>query len=415
MTRSKVEAVEGRLALVSVPAISSLFTAGPNVRDVQALKGIRHVQFDCAMTTSVAGSGADLLAAAAIAPSPATPSRTILITWRLHGTGLTHLVAFPRLLLTCSPGRVMANSSDPARRRWSDLAVLGLVRAGTASLRQSFAVLLAPLGDNAQAAFARLFDNGYHPNASEEHTRRLEGISVRNLSVRYGDRYAFESLTGNFAPASLTAVVGPNGAGKSSLLKALAGILRPAAGEVTCAAVERHRLAYLPQRDELDRGFPITVAELVALGDWRNFGALRKPPRRLAASVYEAIAAVGLSSLADQQISELSVGQFQRALFARLLLQDTDVILLDEPFASLDENTTQDLLPILQRWRTEGRTVVAVLHDLDQVRRYFPSTLLLARSPIAWGETSVSLSVDNLARAKQALNPPESAHIGLVA
>lgn len=309
----------------------------------------------------------------------------------------------------------MANSSDPARRRWSDLAVLGLVRAGTASLRQSFAVLLAPLGDNAQAAFGRLFDNGYHPNASEEHTRRLEGISVRNLSVRYGDRYAFESLTGNFAPASLTAVVGPNGAGKSSLLKALAGILRPAAGEVTCAAVERDRLAYLPQRDELDRGFPITVAELVALGDWRNFGALRKPPRRLAASVYEAMAAVGLSSLADQQISELSVGQFQRALFARLLLQDADVILLDEPFASLDENTTEDLLPILQRWRTEGRTVVAVLHDLDQVRRYFPSTLLLARSPIAWGETSVSLSVDNLARAKQALNPPESAHIGLVA
>lgn len=308
----------------------------------------------------------------------------------------------------------MANSSDPARRRWSDLTVLGLMRAGTAPLTQSFAVSLAALGHNAQAAFVRLFDNGYHPNASGEHTRRLEGISVRNLSVRYGDRYALESLTGEFGPASLTAVVGPNGAGKSSLLKALAGILRPAIGQVTCAAAEWHRLAYLPQRDELDRGFPITVAELVALGDWRDFGALRKPPRRLAASVYEAIAAVGLSSLADQQISELSVGQFQRALFARLLLQDADVILLDEPFASLDENTTQDLLPILQRWRTEGRTVVAVLHDLDQVRRYFPSTLLLARSPIAWGETSVSLSVDNLARAKQALNPPESAHIGLV-
>ncbi|MCK1268701.1 metal ABC transporter ATP-binding protein [Bradyrhizobium sp. 193] len=289
------------------------------------------------------------------------------------------------------------------------------MRAGTAPLTQSFAVSLAALGHNAQAAFVRLFDNGYHPNASGEHTRRLEGISVRNLSVRYGDRYALESLTGEFGPASLTAVVGPNGAGKSSLLKALAGILRPAIGQVTCAAAEWHRLAYLPQRDELDRGFPITVAELVALGDWRDFGALRKPPRRLAASVYEAIAAVGLSSLADQQISELSVGQFQRALFARLLLQDADVILLDEPFASLDENTTQDLLPILQRWRTEGRTVVAVLHDLDQVRRYFPSTLLLARSPIAWGETSVSLSVDNLARAKQALNPPESAHIGLVA
>jgi zinc/manganese transport system ATP-binding protein len=310
----------------------------------------------------------------------------------------------------------MANSSDPARRRRSASDVLGLMRAATAPLGQSFVVSLMALGDNAQAAFVRLFDSGYDPGASEEHTRRgEEGISVRNLSVRYGDRYAIESLTGEFAPTSLTAVVGPNGAGKSSLLKALAGIIRPAAGEVTSAAVERHRLAYLPQQDELDRGFPITVAELVALGGWRNFGAVREPPRRLAASVDEALAAVGLSSVAHQPIAELSVGQFQRALFARLLLHDADVILLDEPFASLDENTTEDLLHFLQRWRTEGRTVVAVLHDLDQVRRYFPSTLLLARSPIAWGETSLSLSADNLARAKKAMNPPESARIGWVA
>jgi zinc/manganese transport system ATP-binding protein len=310
----------------------------------------------------------------------------------------------------------MANSSDPARRRRSASDVLGLMRAATAPLRQSFAISLSALGDNAQAAFVHLFDSGYDPSASEEHARRgEEGISVRNLSVRYGDRPAFESLTGEFAPASITAVVGPNGAGKSSLLKALAGIIRPATGEVTCAAIERHRVAYLPQRDQLDRGFPITVAELVALGDWRNFGAVREPPQRLAARVDEALAAVGLSGVADQQIAELSVGQFQRALFARLLLQDADVILLDEPFASLDENTTEDLLHFLQRWQTEGRTVVAVLHDLDQVRRYFPSTLLLARSPIAWGETSLSLSADNLARAQKALNPPESANIGWVA
>jgi zinc/manganese transport system ATP-binding protein len=310
----------------------------------------------------------------------------------------------------------MANSSDPARRRRSASDVLGLMRAATAPLRQSFVVSLSALGDNAQAAFVRLFDSGYDPSASEEHTRRgEEGISVRNLSVRYGDRYAFESLTGEFAPASLTAVIGPNGAGKSSLLKALAGIVRPATGGVTCAAVARHRLAYLPQQDELDRGFPITVAELVALGDWRNFGAVREPAERLATSVYEALAAVGLSSVIDRQIAELSVGQFQRALFARLLLQDADVILLDEPFASLDESTTEDLLHFLRRWQGEGRTVVAVLHDLDQVRRYFPSTLLLARSPIAWGETSHSLSAESLARAQKALDPSERARVGWVA
>jgi ABC-type Mn/Zn transport systems, ATPase component len=294
--------------------------------------------------------------------------------------------------------------------------MVSLVRAATAPLRQSLAVSLSALGDNAQAALARHFDSGYDPSASDRHSRRgEEGIAVRNLSVCYGERCAFEGLTGEFAPASLTAVVGPNGAGKSSLVKALAGIVRPTAGEVMCAALARHRLAYLPQQDELDRGFPITVAELVALGDWRNFGSVREPPRRLAASVCEALAAVGLLTVIDRQIAELSVGQFQRALFARLLLQDADVILLDEPFASLDESTTEELLHFLQRWQGEGRTVVAVLHDLDRVRRHFPSTLLLARSPIAWGDTSLSLSADNLARAHMALGPPEGGRIGRVA
>ena len=181
------------------------------------------------------------------------------------------------------------------------------------------------LGHRTQAAFARYLDSGYDPGAPSQSRRGDEGIAVRNLSVRYGARYAFEGLTGEFLPASLTAVIGPNGAGKSSLLKALAGIVRPATGEIACAALARHRLAYLPQQDELDRGFPITVAELVALGDWRNLGSVREPSPRLAESVFEAIAAVGLTSIADRQIDELSVGQFQRALFARLLLQDADV------------------------------------------------------------------------------------------
>src|SRR5260370_18402745 len=302
----------------------------------------------------------------------------------------------------------MANSSDPARRRRSVSDMISLVRAPTAPLRTSLAVPLSALGDNSPAAFARHFDSGYELSASDRLSRRgEEGIAVRNLSVCYGERYAFEGLTGEFAPAGLTAVIGPNGAGKSSLLKALAGIVRPKAGEVICAALARHRLAYLPQQDELGRGLPITVAELGAVGDWRNFGSVREPPGGLAASVYEALAAVGLSTVIDRQIAELSVGQFQRALFARLLMQDADVILLDEPFASLDESTTEDLLHFLQRWQGEGRTVVAVLHDLDRVRRHFPSTLLLARSPIAWGDTSLSLSADNLARAQKALVLPE--------
>jgi zinc/manganese transport system ATP-binding protein len=310
----------------------------------------------------------------------------------------------------------MANSLDRDRLRRSLSGVVSQVRAATAPLRRSPAVLLSTLRDSAQAAFARYLDSGYDPRASDMPGRRgEEGIAVRNLSVCYGETYAFEGLTGEFAAGSLTAVVGPNGAGKSSLLKALGGIVRPTAGEVICPALARRRLAYLPQQDKLDRDFPISVAELVALGDWRNFGAIREPPPHLAANVYEAVGAVGLVAVIDRQISELSVGQFQRALFARLLLQDADVILLDEPFASLDESTTEDLLHFLQRWRVEGRTVVAVLHDLDTVRQYFPSTLLLARLPIAWGDTSHSLTADNLARARKALGPPEGGRMGRLA
>src|SRR5262249_20437092 len=160
---------------------------------------------------------------------------------------------------------------------------------------------------------------------------------------------------------------------------------------------------------------PVAVAELVALGGWRHFGSVREPPPRVAESVFEALAAVGLVSVADRQIAELSVGQFQRALFARLLMQDAVVILLDEPFASLDESTTEDLLHFLRLWQGEGRTVIAVLHDLDCVRRHFPSPLLLARSPIAWGDTSLSLSAGNLARAQKALVQPEGGRIGRVA
>jgi zinc/manganese transport system ATP-binding protein len=310
----------------------------------------------------------------------------------------------------------MANSSDGARwrRSFSDMVSLG--GTAIASLRRELAALLSALSDKTQAAFARNFDGGYDPSTVDGPGQRGDaGIQVRNLSVGYGERLALEGVTGNFAPSSMTAVVGPNGAGKSTLLKALAGIIRPAAGEVSSAAFARHRLAYLPQQAELDRGFPITVGELVALGDWRNFGSVRKPRPRLAARVHEAVAAVGLEAFVNRQIAELSVGQFQRALFARLLLQDADVILLDEPFAAVDESTTDELLNLLQRWREKGQTIVAVLHDLDRVRLHFPLTLLLARSPIAWGETSLSLSAENLARAHATPVLPEGGSLGRAA
>ena len=138
---------------------------------------------------------------------------------------------------------------------------------------------------------------------------------------------------------------------------------------------------------ELDRDYPVTVAELVALGAWRSMGAFRPLAKNLFPSIDRAIAQVGLEGFADRLIAELSAGQFRRALFARLIVQDASLILLDEPFAAIDEDTTAELLQLIKSWHGEKRTIIAVMHDLDQVRAYFPSTLLLARRCIAWADT----------------------------
>jgi zinc/manganese transport system ATP-binding protein len=231
--------------------------------------------------------------------------------------------------------------------------------------------------------------------AADDHPRPM-AITLTNLSVRHGRRVALDSLTGRFDPGSLTAVVGPNGAGKSTLLNALAGLTRPSTGTITNPALTRNRLAYLQQQQDLDRDYPVTVGEIVALGLWRAFGPLRTPPPTLAEQTATAIEAVGLTGLATRRIAELSVGQMRRAFFARLLLLDAEVILLDEPFAAVDARTVEALLALIAQWHSEGRTVIAVVHDFDQVRAYFPDTLILARHPIAWGPTEGVLTDHNL-------------------
>jgi len=214
-------------------------------------------------------------------------------------------------------------------------------------------------------------------------------VTLHNVTVRYGRRVALEALSGEFAPASLTAVVGANGAGKSTLLAAIAGVVRLAGGTVGFAA--RWRLAYLPQLTAIDRDYPLTVAELIALGGWREFGAFRAPGAALRARAAAAAETVGLSARLGQPIAEISVGELQRALFARLVLQDAAVVLLDEPFAAIDAQTVPVLLDQVMRWHREGRTVIAVMHDLGLVRARFPTTLVLARRCLAWGPTETAL------------------------
>jgi zinc/manganese transport system ATP-binding protein len=289
----------------------------------------------------------------------------------------------------------------PLWRRSAEIAVRFTTDVRDA-LRPISRHLVSGVGGLARAAKAGLaaqLDGGYQPEIGHQSLEEEvdAALELDKVSVTYGDRLALHAVTGRFAAASLTAIVGPNGAGKSTLLKALVGLLPLRSGKLLCPAIEQHRYAYLPQQAELNRDFPINVGELVALGGWRGFGAFRGPPEDLKGQVAAAVGAVGLTRFLDRRIGELSPGELQRALFARLLLQDAAVILLDEPFAALDENTTEDLLGIIKRWQDERRTVIAVLHDLDQVRKHFPATLLLARSVIAWGETDAVLIAKNVA------------------
>jgi zinc/manganese transport system ATP-binding protein len=214
-------------------------------------------------------------------------------------------------------------------------------------------------------------------------------VLLRDVTVRYGRRVALEAVSGEFVSGSLTAVVGSNGAGKSTLLAAIAGAVRLADGVVECPV--RQRLAYLPQLTAIDRDYPLTVSELITLGGWREFGAFHSPGTALRARAAAAAETVGLAGRLRRSIGEISVGELQRALFARLILQDPAVILLDEPFAAVDAQTISVLLDQVTQWHHEGRTVIAVLHDLDLVRARFPSTLVLARRLAAWGATETAL------------------------
>src|SRR5919112_29322 len=232
-------------------------------------------------------------------------------------------------------------------------------------------------------------------------------IRFEDVTLGYGRHPAVHHLRGEVRAGALTAVIGPNGAGKSTLLKGVVGTLKPFSGRIDLSSGARTRIAYLPQVAELDRSFPLPVYDLVSMGLWGRMGLFGGIGSRDRKRLEEAIAAVGLTGFESRPIGTLSGGQMQRALFARLLLQDASVILLDEPFTAIDAKTTADLLDLVRRWHAEERTVVAVLHDLDAVKRVFPQTLLIAREPIAWGATEAVLQPANLLKARRMVEAPD--------
>lgn len=224
-------------------------------------------------------------------------------------------------------------------------------------------------------------------------------VRLSNLTVSYRRHPAVHHVSGEFAAGQATAIVGPNGAGKSTILKTMIGALRPDAGRVELGGVSRQHIAYLPQAAQIDRSLPVSVLDTVLTGTWRHMGAFGAARAQDWQAAQDALAAVGLGEFAQRPVSALSAGQFQRVLFARIMVQDAPLILLDEPFTAIDARTTHDLLALVRRWQAEQRTVIAVLHDFAQVREYFPHTLLLSREVVAWGPTAEVLTEANLQRA----------------
>jgi zinc/manganese transport system ATP-binding protein len=226
-------------------------------------------------------------------------------------------------------------------------------------------------------------------------------LQFRDVTLGYDRHPAVHHLNGEVALGALLAVVGPNGAGKSTLFRGIVGLLKPLSGSIVIPGLKPRDIAYLPQTADIDRSFPISVFDFVGTGLWRTTGFFGGIGRQARDRIVQAIAAVGLNGFENRPIGTLSGGQMQRMLFARVLLQDARVIVLDEPFNAIDAKTSADLLALVRRWHGEQRTVMAALHDMDAVRANFPETLLLARGKVAWGATADVLTAENLLEARR--------------
>lgn len=223
---------------------------------------------------------------------------------------------------------------------------------------------------------------------------------VRGLSLGYPGRLLCAGLSFDIQTGSTLAVLGANGAGKSTFVKMMLNLLPPLSGSVSWPAGRPREIGYLAQMSEFDSLFPIRVRDLAAMGAWGGFGMRRRLDKEGKLRVAAALDEAGVLAIADQPIHTLSGGQLQRTLFARVILQDAPLIILDEPFAAVDQQTEAHLLGIIGRWRDERRAVVLVVHDLSSVLDHCTHALLLGGGEATHGAVNDVLTPKNLVRQK---------------
>jgi manganese/zinc/iron transport system ATP- binding protein len=214
-------------------------------------------------------------------------------------------------------------------------------------------------------------------------------IRVEDLTVAYGEKPVLWDVDMDVPAGVLMCIVGPNGAGKTTMIKAIMGLVKPVAGQVTVFgkpyAKQRRMVGYVPQRNSVDWDFPTTVLDVVMMGRYGALGWVRRPGKTERRAAMEALERVGLTELADRQISQLSGGQQQRVFLARALVQDAQVYLMDEPFQGVDATTERAIVALLKDMRAEGKTVLVVHHDLQTVPEYFDWVTLLNVRCVASG------------------------------
>ena len=231
-------------------------------------------------------------------------------------------------------------------------------------------------------------------------SRQALAVQATDVTLAFQQRPVLWDVDLEVPQGVLMAIVGPNGAGKTTLLRTVLGLLRPAAGEVRVFGrpyvEQRHLVAYVPQRGSVDWDFPTTALDIVTMGTYGGLGWVRRPGESERARANAALVQVGMQAYANRQISQLSGGQQQRVFLARALVQDAQVYLMDEPFQGVDATTERAIVDLLRALRAEGKTVVAVHHDLQTVAEYFDQVTLLNVRRIAAGPVDRVFTEENL-------------------
>lgn len=218
-----------------------------------------------------------------------------------------------------------------------------------------------------------------------ESSQAQTALKVGDLCVTYGDNPALENINLEVYSGERVAIIGPNGAGKSTLMQAIMGLLQPQSGGILIGEGSNQRLGYVPQHEAVDWDFPVTVRDVVMMGQVREIGWFRFPGRKHWQAVDSALERVGMLELGERQISELSGGQRRRAFIARALVTQADILLLDEPFSGVDASAQADLMDVLRSLNQDGITILLSTHDLNLAFQHFDKVMALRRQVIAYG------------------------------